>query len=88
MELAPRRYYIIWNHVRNEPHFAFQNGLGPVLYPDYDMAKRKMGELTGHNRKYFKIDKRVLRYSKNPQEGFSLCYEIVHAELFVSRTTS
>jgi len=75
------RYYIIWNNVMDAPHYAFDNGLGPVLYPTMAMAKRRIGQLAGRQGKYFKVEGRTLRRSATKQEDYRLSYEVREAVL-------
>ena len=81
-----KEYFIIWNNVTNDAHYAYHNGLGPVLYPDYDMARRKLGELSGRHGKYFKVDgkRRLMSGRKEAlDEGYQPLYRIVRANVFV-----
>jgi len=85
-----KEYFIIWNNLTDDAHYAYGNGLGPVLYPDYDMAKRRLGQLSGQHGKYFKIDgNRCIMSGKKAalDKGFQPLYKIVRADVLVQEDT-
>ena len=84
-------YYALWNNMTNTWDDPFGHGIGPLLYPTYKMARKKLGERTSGKYYFARIDigterKQFLFKGKLLDERFEPCYTI--KEVYLEEVTS